>query len=107
MEQRDYFKEATQLLKEKGCGLSEIMKVRKAFAEWGKQYDDDIEFSHKYQVWSSKLVKGYGFPTEDEVKFFNALYRLSPTSKPEKLTTVMGIIYKLLDIKSEYVFNAQ
>lgn len=96
---------ACNLLKEKEFTIGEIIKIRKAFSDWGKGFDENIEHNHKHNTYSSKKRKGYGFSKEEEVRFFNAIIDFSPNSDTEKIIQVMGIVMKLLDIESEWSFR--
>lgn len=99
------YEAAWKLLEEKGLNFGERMKIRKAFSDWGKGFDENIEHDHKHNTYSSKKKKGYVFSKEEEVKFFNALIDFSPNSDTEKTIQVMSIVMKLLDIKSEWSFR--
>lgn len=100
------YEAAFKLLQEKGINFREIINIRKAFADWGKEFDENIEYNHKQNTYSSKKGKGYCFSKEEEVKFFNALIDFSSNSDPEKIIQVMSIVMKLLDIESEWSFRA-
>lgn len=99
------YEAAWKLLEEKGLNVGERMKIRKAFSDWGKKFDENIEHDHKHNTYSSKKKKGYGFSKEEEVKFFNALLDFSPNSDTEKIIQVMSIVMKLLDVESEWSFR--
>lgn len=99
------YEAAWKLLEEKGLNFGERLKIRKAFSDWGKGFDENIEHDHKHNTYSSKKKKGYGFSKEEEVKFFNALLDFSPNSDTEKIIQVMSIVMKLLDIESECAFR--
>lgn len=99
------YEAAWKLLEEKGLNFGERMKIRKAFSDWSKGFDENIEHDHKHNTYSSKKKKGYGFSKEEEVKFFNALLDFSPNSDTEKIIQVMSIVMKLLDVESEWSFR--
>lgn len=98
--------EAFKMLIEKGFSFQDRMKIRKAFSDWGKGFDDTIERSHKHDCYTTKKSH-YGFHTEQEAKFFNSLKDLSPEANDEKIIQVMSIVTKLLDIESSYSFTSK
>lgn len=52
------YEAAWKLLEEKGLNVGERMKIRKAFSDWGKGFDENIEHDHKHNTYSSKKKKG-------------------------------------------------
>ena len=95
-------KEAHDLLQEKGLKLNEILRVKKAFLDWGKSIDNDIEGVEGY--WRSKTNPGYGFNTKEEVEFFNVLCKLSPDTDKRKTIEVLKIVNNLLGVDSDWKF---
>jgi hypothetical protein len=106
-ENNSNYEAAWKLLGEKGLAFGEKIKVRKAFSEWGKGFDENIEKDYKTNTYLSKKRKGYGFNKEEEVKFFNALIDLSPNTDTETIIQVMCMVNKLLDVESVYSFSGK
>ena len=98
------YESAMGQLKDKGFTLGESFSIRKAFTQWGAQFDNSIQLHHLSSTYISTRIKNYGFTTEKEAKFANALLDLAPEANPEKLLQVMGIVTKLLDVESDYTF---
>jgi hypothetical protein len=101
------------LKNEKGLSLMEVMRVRKAFAQWGQEVllHPEIESipgfrdKTKETYRSKKLGAGvYAFAKEEEVKLLNLLMDMAPEASVEKVLRVMGIASKLLDIETEIEF---
>ena len=51
--QQDY-ENTCNMLKEKGFTLPKILEIRKTFADWGKDIDENIEFDNLHNLWKSK-----------------------------------------------------
>ena len=100
--QQDY-ENTCNMLKEKGFTLPKILEIRKTFADWGKDIDENIEFDNLHNLWKSKK-RNRAFNTIQEVKFFNALVDFSPETETKKIIQVMCVVIKLLDINSECKF---
>ena len=83
------------MLKEKGFTLPKILEIRKTFADWGKDIDENIEFDNLHNLWKSKK-RNQSFKTIKEAKFFNALVDFSPETETKK---IMQVIRKLIFLK--------
>jgi len=100
---QDNYENIYNMLKEKGFTLPKILEIRKTFADWGKDIDENIEFDNLHKLWKSKK-RSQSFNTIEEVKFFNALVDFSPKTETKKIMQVMCVVIKLLDINSECKF---
>ena len=100
--QQDY-ENIFNMLKEKGFTLPKILEIRKTFADWGKDIDENIEFDNLHNLWKSKK-RNQAFKTIKEAKFFNSLVDFSPETETKKIMQVMCVVIKLLDIDSECKF---
>lgn len=102
------YEEAFKMLRKKGFSLNEILAIKKAFAAWGREFDENIAFDWKNNTYSSKKKRShYAFQQEGEVKLFNTLVDLSPNTSSESIIQVMSIALKMLDIESVYAFKVK
>lgn len=101
------YENAMTQLKSNGFTLTEQLNIRNAITKWGAQFDDNIHHDTKSNYYSSKKIRNYAFVTEKEAKFANALVDFAPDANQEKLLVAMGIVAKLLDIESDYVFTSK
>ena len=69
--QQDY-ENIFNMLKEKGFTLPKILEIRKTFADWGKDIDENIEFDNLHNLWKSKKRKNCCIH-----KFFNRFFLFS------------------------------
>jgi hypothetical protein len=100
---------AWKLLLDKDLSMSERMQIKNAFANWGKinlvdYTKKNIDIEDRFYVSTLGNCGLYGFSSEKEVKFFNALHELVPQAFLDKKIEVMKIVMKLLDVPSEYTF---
>lgn len=98
-----------KFLQEKGLNVRDLMRVRKAFGEWGVENMQEVEFIGKFNCYTSTIsgLKGYSFDTAEEVKLLNALHKFAPDIKPDKLVQVFSMVLKLVDSKSEWSFKGK
>lgn len=64
--------------------------------------DNLIEECKKDNTFQSKIRTEVFFDSKKDVQFFNALIELSPNSDTEKIINVMRVVFKLLDVNSNY-----
>lgn len=64
--------------------------------------DNLIKECKENNTFQSKIRKEVFFDSKKDVQFFNALIELSPNSDTEKIINVMRVVFKLLDVNSNY-----
>lgn len=98
--------EAWNMLSERGFSISEKMKIRKIFMDFGAEHAKTSNIENDGEYFKNKNVKGYAFSSEKEAIFIEHLLNFLPENvNIEKAIETMSIIIKLYDIKSEWAFN--
>jgi hypothetical protein len=105
-EKNEQFSEAWKMLEDKGFTIGERMKIRKTFAEWGKEMLTDVKKEDNYYLSTleDNPFKHYGFKEEKDVILMNSLYKFAPNTDKEKLMKVFSLISTLLNVDSGYNF---
>lgn len=101
------YEKAISQLRDRGFDLKEMIDIRNGIQKWCAKFDDTIKHNSKHNCYESNRINNYAFGTEKEAKFANALLDLAPDANPEKLLQVMGIVTKLLDVDSDYIFKSK
>lgn len=103
---KDDLQEIWEFLSTKGLSLRDKMKVRNVFQKQGIElYHNRIRQAKGGKYFESEKIKGFLFSTEDEAKFIEALQEFSPETNTEILFQVLGIVSKLLNKETEWIFN--
>lgn len=107
--------DAWKLMENKGLNLLERMQIMRLYKEIGQHIPCNVEMksfgrgNNREEYYESKhnSLSGYSFRTEKEVELLNMLYDMNRNNDKEDIIKAMGIIFKLLNIKSDYVFNPE
>ena len=100
--------EIRELMKSKGFSLREIYNIFSTYKDFiDLQTDNDDRYiKHTNNIeeytYSSEKVKCVRFETKNEVRLLHCLNNINPHFKADELGKMVGIIYHLLGVKTEW-----